>query len=141
MVKEAVEEAKKTVAEAKEAETDTDETTETSEKVENEEADETAKDTEKKSGKKLFGKKKDKKEKSEKDKEVTPLTFDLENCRDRIIRLTVNSSHLGDAVLSPDGDKLYYQASFEDGADLWVHDLKEQKTENLLKDIGSGSPT
>ena len=86
-------------------------------------------------------KKKDKKEKSEKDKEVTPLTFDLENCRDRIIRLTVNSSHLGDAVLSPDGDKLYYQASFEDGADLWVHDLKEQKTELLLKDIGYGSMT
>ena len=50
MVKEAVEEAKKSAAEAKEAETDTDETTETSEKVENEEADETAKDTEKKSG-------------------------------------------------------------------------------------------
>ena len=86
-------------------------------------------------------KKKDKKEKSEKDKKVTPLTFDLENCRDRIIRLTVNSSHLGDAVLSPDGDKLYYQASFEDGADLWVHDLKEQKTELLLKDIGYGSMT
>lgn len=84
-------------------------------------------------------KKKEKKEKSEKEKKVTPLTFDLENCRDRIIRLTVNSSHLGDAVLSPDGDKLYYQASFEDGADLWVHDLKEQKTELLLKDIGYGS--
>lgn len=84
-------------------------------------------------------KKKEKKEKSEKEKKVTPLTFDLENCRDRVIRLTVNSSHLGDAVLSPDGDKLYYQASFEDGADLWVHDLKEQKTELLLKDIGYGS--
>ena len=53
----------------------------------------------------------------------------------------MNSSHLGDAVLSPDGDKLYYQASFEDGADLWVHDLKEQKTELLLKDIGYGSMT
>lgn len=85
-------------------------------------------------------KKKDKKKgKSEKEDEVTPLTFDLENCRDRVIRLTVNSSFLGDAVLSPKGDKLYYQASFEDGADLWVHDLKEQKTELLLKDIGYGS--
>ena len=79
------------------------------------------------------GKKKDKKEKSEKDKKVTPLTFDLENCRDRVIRLTVNSSHLGDAVLSPDGDKLYYQASFEDGADLWVHNLKEQKDRTSAK--------
>ena len=60
MVKEAVEEAKKSAAEAKEAETDTDETTETSEKVENEEADETAIDTEKKSRKKIYDKKKDK---------------------------------------------------------------------------------
>ena len=55
--------------------------------------------------------------------------------------MTGLSAHLGDAVLSPDGDKLYYQASFEDGADLWVHDLKEQKTELLLKDIGYGSMT
>ena len=86
MVKEAVEEAKKSAAEAKEAETDTDETTETSEKVENEEADETAKDEaaeaetedskesdteEKKSGKKLFGKKDKKDKKDEKIEELT----------------------------------------------------------------------
>ena len=37
------------------------------------------------------------------------------------------------------GDKLYYQASFEDGFDLWEHDLKEDKTKVLLKDIGYGS--
>lgn len=68
-----------------------------------------------------------------------PLTFDLENARDRIFRLTSNSSHLGDAVLSPKGDTLYYQASFEDGYDLWRHDLLEQKTELVLKNVGSGT--
>ena len=84
--------------------------------------------------------KKNKKEKKKDDKkEVEPLEFDLENCRDRIIRLTVNSSHLGDAVLTEKGDKLYYQASFEGGFDLWEHDLKENRTKILLKNIGYGS--
>jgi C-terminal processing protease CtpA/Prc len=69
---------------------------------------------------------------------VKPLTFDLENRRDRIVRLTVNSSHMGDAVLSTKGDKLYYQASFEGDMDLWEQDLKEHKTRILLKGVGYG---
>lgn len=71
--------------------------------------------------------------------EVKPLTFDLENAENRIIRLTVNSSNLGDAVLTPKGDKLYYLASFEGGMDLWERDLKENSTKILLKGVGSGS--
>ena len=54
-----------------------------------------------------------------------------------LVRLTVNSSHLGDAVLSPRGDTLYYQAAFEDGYDLWRHNLLEDKTELVLKNVGS----
>ena len=70
---------------------------------------------------------------------VQPLVFDLENCRDRIARLTVNSSRLGDFVLSNGGDTLYYQAAFEGGMDLWKHDLRENKTEIVLKGVGQGS--
>ena len=55
------------------------------------------------------------------------------------MRLTVNSSNLGDAVLSKDGDKLYYITSFEGGMDLWVHDLKEDETKILAKGVGYGS--
>ena len=69
---------------------------------------------------------------------VQPLVFDLENCQDRIARLTVNSSRLGDYVLSNGGDTLYYQAAFEGGMDLWKHDLRENKTEIVLKDVGQG---
>ena len=69
---------------------------------------------------------------------VAPLQFDLENCRDRVARLTVNSSRLGDYVLSKGGDTLYYQAAFEGGMDLWKHDLRENKTEIVLKDVGYG---
>lgn len=86
---------------------------------------------------------KDKKEKAgkeEKAKEETkPLTFDLNNIENRIMRLTVNSSNLGDAVLSPKGDKLYYLASFEGGMDLWERDLKENSTKILIKNLGGGA--
>ncbi len=85
--------------------------------------------------------KKDKKEEAKKDsveKKVEPLVFDLENRRDRVMRLTAHSSRLGDAVLSPKGEKLYYLATFEGGMDLWEHDLKENKTKIVLKDVGRG---
>ncbi len=58
--------------------------------------------------------------------------------RDRIMRLTVNSSNLGDALLSKKGDKLYYCTSFEGGYDLWLHDLKENSTKLLIKGVGYG---
>ncbi|MCP9612032.1 S41 family peptidase [Coprobacter tertius] len=84
---------------------------------------------------------KEKKTKTDKDKkeEVKPLELDLENCRDRVKRLTVNSSFLGDALLSPKGDKLYYLAAFEGGFDLWEHNLKENTTRILIKGVGAGS--
>lgn len=83
-------------------------------------------------------KKKKEKNKAEKEEEKL-LTFDLDNCRDRVVRLTVNSSRLGDALLSKDGSKLYYMASFEGTQDLWVHDLKENSTRILAKGIGEGT--
>lgn len=83
---------------------------------------------------KLGKKKKDDKKKNE----AKTLKFDLANCRDRVIRLTVNSSHMADAILSPGGDTLYYQAKFEGGYDLWKHDLVENKTEIVMKNVGYG---
>lgn len=77
------------------------------------------------------------KDDKKKDKAKT-LKFDLANCRDRVIRLTVNSSHMADAILSPGGDTLYYQAKFEGGYDLWKHDLVENKTEIVMKNVGYG---
>lgn len=79
---------------------------------------------------------KDKKNKNK--KESKPLVFDLDNRMDRIARLTVNSSHLGHTLLSPKGDTLYYLSRFEDGYDLWSHNLLEQKTELVMKNVGEG---
>jgi len=90
------------------------------------------------SAKKGDKKKKDDKDKKEDKEAVKPLVFDLENCKDRIVRLTGNSSFLGDAVLTPKGDKLYYITSFEDDGDLWMHDLKEDETKIVQKGVGYG---
>ena len=113
-----------------------------------EEAEKTEKEEKAKKEKEKAEKKKDKKDaktkdtKKEEDKkkeEVKPLTFDLENRFDRIVRLTVNSSRLSDAVLTPKGDVLYYLAAFEGDYDLWEHKLKENTTKILLKGVGGGA--
>ncbi|NPA36316.1 MAG: peptidase S41 [Chlorobi bacterium] len=92
---------------------------------------------EKKEAKKDKAKKENKTEpvKTDKSKE---LKIDLENIDDRVARLTINSSSLADAVLSPDGDELYYLAKFEKGYDLWVHKIKENETKLVLKLQGRG---
>lgn len=74
--------------------------------------------------------KKDKREKSDKkedkkgegdkkEKESKDINVELEGLADRTMRLTPNSSSLGDAYLTPDGETLYYLSAFEKGFDLW----------------------
>lgn len=83
--------------------------------------------------------KKDKKDKEAKKKEVEPLKFDLENRRDRIIRLTPNSSAVADAMLNKEGNKLYYLTRFEKDYDLWVYDLQKKSSKILAKATGAGA--
>ena len=71
-------------------------------------------------------------------KVVEPLTFELLNRKDMVVRLTPNSSGLADGYLNKKGDKFYYLTTFEKGYDLWVHDLKEKSSKILAKDAGSG---
>lgn len=104
---------------------------------------ETNKDEKEKKADEKEKKKENKKKKEEKtgkievDK-VKPLELDFENCRDRVVRLTVNSSNMGDAIIDSKGEKVYYQAAFEGGYDLWCHDLKEGSTTLMMKGIGGG---
>lgn len=63
--------------------------------------------------------------------------IEWDNLELRTVRLTPNSSDLGDAILSPDGKKLYYFSSTESGYDLWVHDLRKHTTQLQKKmDLG-----
>ena len=107
-------------------------------KEEAEIADKNDKDKKKEEEKKEKDEKKKKDDEEVKVEKVKPLEFDIENCRDRIVRLTNNSSRLSDAILSKDGNKLYYITRFEAGNDLWEKDLREGKTKILVKGVGYG---
>lgn len=82
------------------------------------------------------GKKND--EKKEREPEKT-INIDLENLRDREVRLTINSSSISDYALTKDGSKLFYLASFEKGYDLWLTEPRTNQTRILAKLSGSPS--
>ena len=74
------------------------------------------------------------KDKIDKDKaDQKELVVELNGIEDRIVRLTPNSSDLGSAILSKDGEDLYYFSAFEDGYDLWKMNLREKDTKRLHK--------
>ena len=103
---------------------------------EKEEADSDSK--EKKSDKKG---KKDKKEKTDK-KDVKPLELDFSQRRHRMRRLTDMSGLLGDYILSPKGDKLYYTAYSPEGeANLYEHNLRDDETKLLIEGVSGGLAT
>jgi len=81
--------------------------------------------------------KKDDKKKSKKgdkkDDTLKPIKIDFKYLEDRVARLTIHSSNLSDAVVTPDGLQLYYLARFENGFDLWLHDFKEDETKLVMK--------
>ncbi len=91
------------------------------------------KDKEKKDEDKKEDKKEDKDKKDEKDKPVEPLKFELDGIEDRKVRLTIHSSDLADAMLSKDGEKLFYLAKFEKGFDLWQTEIRTKDTKILAK--------
>ena len=78
-----------------------------------------------------------KEDEKEEEKEVKDIGVELDNIEDRIVRLTPNSSNLGEAILSNDGESLYYLSAFEQGFDLWKMDLRKHET-SLLKKMDAG---
>lgn len=97
------------------------------------------KQEEKEKKEKEKGKKEEKGKNEKKEPVASPeLKIVFDNLDDRVARLTINSSNLGDAVLTNDAEKLYYLCSFEGGYDLWVRDLKNNSTKILSKNAGGG---
>ncbi len=90
----------------------------------------------KKDGKKKEDKKEDKDKKEEADK-VKDIVVEQEGIQDRIVRLTPNSSSIASAILSKDGESLYYLSAFERGFDMWKMDVRKRETK-LLHKMGSG---
>lgn len=72
-------------------------------------------------------------EEDDKDKKPEPVKIELESIEDRVVRLTVGSSDLADAVITPDGESVLYLAKFEKGHDLWLQKPREKETKLLAK--------
>jgi Tol biopolymer transport system component/C-terminal processing protease CtpA/Prc len=82
--------------------------------------------------------KRDKKAKTDKTENTkNQWVLDLNDIENRKVRLTIHSARLADAVLSKDGEKLYYLARFEKDNDLWVTDLRTKETKILAKNAGN----
>jgi Tol biopolymer transport system component/C-terminal processing protease CtpA/Prc len=92
------------------------------------------KEKEKKEAETEEGKKDDKKKDKKEEKEsLKAIEIDLKNIEDRKKRLTIHSSQLADAIITPDGKKLFYLSMGEKGFDLWVQDFVEDETKILAK--------
>ena len=93
------------------------------------------KEQEEKEKKEADAKKDEKKGKTEKaEKDTLPkVKIDWTNLTERKDRLTTYTSPISDAVLSKDGEKLYYLTRFDKGNDLWVTELRTKETKLLTK--------
>ncbi|MBN2432559.1 MAG: PD40 domain-containing protein [Acidobacteria bacterium] len=77
----------------------------------------------------------DRPEKADKEKkpDVEPVRIDFDGIRDRIRRLTINSSQGMVSDLSPDGETLVYFARSRGSYDLWVTETRKKSTKILVE--------
>ena len=73
----------------------------------------------------------DQEKKKEKEQEI--LTFDKERMKDQTARLTIHSGQISDAVLSKDGETLYYLVQFEKNYNLWETNLRTRDTKMAVR--------
>ena len=86
--------------------------------------------------------KKEKKDSVKAEKKTAELVIDLENRKDRIVKLTRYSGRLGDHYLTQDGKKLYYMVRLEKGTDLCMLNLEDNSIKVVSKGVsGSIYPT
>ncbi len=71
------------------------------------------------------------KKKEEEDKKKEPVDIEFKNYEDRTERLTINSTNLQDAALTPDGEQLIYISKDEETYTVWQNKLREKETKQL----------
>ena len=73
----------------------------------------------------------DAKKKEEEDKKKEPVKIEFKDYEDRTERLTMGSTDLQDADLTPDGEQLIYVSKDEEGYTLWQNKLRDKDTKRL----------
>ena len=89
--------------------------------------------------KKDDGKKKDtgKKDEAKKDAKTKDIKVEEEGLEDRMVRLTPMSSDLTDAIVTADGETLYYIINVNGKTQLWSSDLRKGE-HKMVSQLGSG---
>lgn len=75
---------------------------------------------------------KDKKDKPKEEKQA-PLVLDFKNLDNRKVRVTPSSSNITSYAFSPEGDKMYYMARYEDKHNVWSLDTRTKEVQSLAK--------
>jgi Tol biopolymer transport system component/C-terminal processing protease CtpA/Prc len=70
---------------------------------------------------------------------VESVDIEWEGLTQRRVRATIHSSGMGDALVSKDGETLYYLARFERGMNLWTTNLRTKETKMLVPLNASGA--
>jgi len=78
-------------------------------------------------------KKEKKDDKADEKKPLPVVKIDFNGLKDRKKRLTIHSSSLGGAVVTDNGESMYYLSKFEKGYDIWVHHFYKNETKLFLK--------
>lgn len=73
------------------------------------------------------------KKKKTKTESADTLVIEWDGLRIRKTKLTIHSSALGDALVSKDGEKIYYLTSFEKDLNLWTTNLRTKETRMVEK--------
>ncbi len=76
---------------------------------------------------------KDKAKADDKDKAPEVLTYDLDHIEDRIARISMASADIASAILSPDGETLYYLAKYDKGYDLYKYTPRKHEVKLVIK--------
>lgn len=85
------------------------------------------------------GKKGKKADKADKKADEKKIVVELDGIEDRVMRLTPFSSSLSDAIVTADGETLYFLCEVEDGFDLWKLPLRDGDPEIAAKMGTSGA--
>ena len=75
----------------------------------------------------------------EEKKKVEPIEFDTSDLDLRRRRLTLHSSALGSFDISPDGEHLLYAAQVDDKWALWLCEVRDRSTSNILSLQGAAN--
>lgn len=79
--------------------------------------------------------KKEKKDSLKKESKPEKTILDLENRRERVVKLTRFSGRLGDHYLTQDGKKLFYSVRLEKGMDLCMLNIEDKSIKVVAKGI------